>query len=62
MIILYDGRLKQKSKVFLEENFFKRHETAVVYELNRGVRNKWVWARLGCQDAKEDSLQVSITD
>ena len=54
--------LKQNSKVFLEENFLKRHETAVVDELDLGVRNKWVWAWLGCQDANEDSLQVSITD
>ena len=54
--------LKQDSKVFLEENFLKRHETAVVDELDRGVRNKWVWAWLGYQDANEDSLQVSITD
>ena len=44
----------------MEENFLKRHETAVVDEL--GVRNKWVWAWLGCQDANEDSLHVSITD
>ena len=49
-------------KVFLEENFLKRHETAVVDELYRGVRNKWVWAWLGCQDANEDSLQISTTD
>ena len=62
LIILYDGGLKQNSKVFLEENFLKRHETAVVDELDHGVRNKWVWAWLGCQDANEDSLQVSITD
>ena len=37
----------------------------MVDELDRGVRNKWVnwvWAWLGCQDANEDSLQVSITD
>ena len=33
--------VKQNSKVFLEENFLKRHETAVVDELDRGVRNKW---------------------
>ena len=38
--------VKQNSKVFLEENFFKRHETAVVDELDRGVRNKWVWVRM----------------
>ena len=52
--------------MFLEENFLKRHKTAVVDELDRGVRinrNKWVWAWLGCQDAnEEDSLQVSIID
>ena len=46
--------VKQNSKVFLEENFLKRHETAVVDELDRGVRNKWVWAWLDCQDANED--------
>ena len=40
LIILYDDRLKQNSKVFLEENFLKRHETAVVDKLGRGVRNK----------------------
>ena len=37
----------------------------MVDELDRGVGNKWVnwiWAWLGCQDANEDSLQVSITD
>ena len=34
----------------------------MVDELDHGVRNKWVWAWLGCQDANEDSLQVSITD
>ena len=34
----------------------------MVDELDRGVRNKCVWAWLGCQDANEDSLQVSITD
>ena len=65
LIILCDGRLKQNSKVFLEEHFLKRHETAVVDELDRSVRNKcvnWVWAWLGCQDANEDSLQVSIND
>ena len=55
-----DGRLKQNSKVILEEDFLKRHETAVVDD--RGVRNEWVWAWLGCHDANEDSLQVSITD
>ena len=31
-------------------------------ELDRRVRNKWVWAWLGSQDANEDSLQVLITD
>ena len=46
--------VKQNSKVFLEENFLKRHETTVVDELDRGVRNKWVWAWLDCQDANED--------
>ena len=46
--------VKQNSKVFLEENFLKRHETAVVDELDRGVRNKSVWAWLDCQDANED--------
>ena len=46
--------VKQNWKVFLEENFLKRHETAVVDELDRGVRNKWVWAWLDCQDANED--------
>ena len=46
--------VKQNSKVFLEENFLKRHETAVVDELDRDVRNKWVWAWLDCQDANED--------
>ena len=34
----------------------------MVDELDHGVRNKWVWAWLGCQDPNEDSLQVSITD
>ena len=28
--------VKENSKVFLEENFLKRHETAVVDELDRG--------------------------
>ena len=46
--------VKRNSKVFLEENFLKRHETPVVDELDRGVRNKWVWAWLDCQDANED--------
>ena len=34
----------------------------MIDELDRGVRNKWVWAWLGCQDANEDSLQISTTD
>ena len=34
----------------------------MVDELDSCVRNKWVWAWLGCQDADEDSLQVLITD
>ena len=34
----------------------------MVDDLDRHVRNKWVWAWLGCQDANEDSLQVSMTD
>ena len=63
LIILYDGRLKQNSKIFFRrKTFLKRHETAAVDELDRRVRNKWVWAWLGCQDANKDILQVSISD
>ena len=34
----------------------------MVDKLDRVVRNKCVWAWLGCQDANEDSLQVSKID
>ena len=38
--------VKQNSKVFLEENFLKRHETAVVDELDRGGPLLTLWGGL----------------
>ena len=53
-VLLSFTMIKQNwRKIFSKENFL-RHETAVVDKLESGVRNKWLWPWLDCQDANED--------